>query len=172
MKDNYSPELNDLATIIHERSRRAGFYDGNQRDFDGMMMNVVTEAAEAQEQWRLGRKVTETHWKIVGEPVDEGKLDGLFRTDREGNLWVKNYDYDVLADRSTPEWLQMTPELLRRMPNLVRHLKPEGIPSELADIIIRVLDICAYHDIDIAASLADKMAFNATRSYRHGGKLS
>jgi NTP pyrophosphatase (non-canonical NTP hydrolase) len=49
--------------------------------------------------------------------------------------------------------------------------KPEGIPSELADIIIRVLDTCDRWNIDIDAVLQEKLAFNATRGYRHGGKV-
>lgn len=48
--------------------------------------------------------------------------------------------------------------------------KPEGIPSELADIIIRVLDICGYYGIDIAAAIVEKHEFNTNRPYRHGGK--
>jgi NTP pyrophosphatase (non-canonical NTP hydrolase) len=50
-------------------------------------------------------------------------------------------------------------------------LKPCGIPSEMADIIIRVLDFCALHGIDIEKAIAEKMAFNRTRPHRHGGKV-
>jgi NTP pyrophosphatase (non-canonical NTP hydrolase) len=46
--------------------------------------------------------------------------------------------------------------------------KPDGIPIELADIIIRVLDLCAFYEIDIDAAIKEKMAFNEARSYRHG----
>ena len=49
--------------------------------------------------------------------------------------------------------------------------KPEGIPSELADIIIRVLDTCYEHGIDIGAAVQEKHEFNTTRSHRHGGKV-
>jgi len=48
--------------------------------------------------------------------------------------------------------------------------KPEGIPSELADVIIRILDICGYFNIDLEAAIVEKMQFNETRPYRHGGK--
>lgn len=48
--------------------------------------------------------------------------------------------------------------------------KPEGIPIELADILIRVLHTAAAHGIDIEAALKLKMAYNETRAYRHGGK--
>ena len=48
--------------------------------------------------------------------------------------------------------------------------KMEGIPSELADIIIRVLDLCGAYGIDIGQVLDEKMAYNRTRTYKHGGK--
>lgn len=48
--------------------------------------------------------------------------------------------------------------------------KPEGVPSELADIIIRVLDIAGYYGIDIEHAMLVKTGYNEGRSYRHGGK--
>ena len=48
--------------------------------------------------------------------------------------------------------------------------KPCGIPSELADVIIRVLDICGLYGIDIDRAVSEKVDYNATRSRRHGGK--
>lgn len=48
--------------------------------------------------------------------------------------------------------------------------KPEGIPIELADVIIRVLDTCAYYDIDIERALRLKMEYNRMRPPKSGGK--
>lgn len=48
--------------------------------------------------------------------------------------------------------------------------KPEGIAAELADVIIRVLDYCAYAGIDIENVLEVKHEYNKSRPYRHGGK--
>lgn len=48
--------------------------------------------------------------------------------------------------------------------------KPEGIASELADVIIRVLDAAVEFDIPVGPVLVQKMAFNETRPYRHGNK--
>jgi NTP pyrophosphatase (non-canonical NTP hydrolase) len=48
--------------------------------------------------------------------------------------------------------------------------KPEGVPSELADIVIRVADICGLLGIDLEAAVKSKIAYNATRPRRHGGK--
>jgi hypothetical protein len=48
--------------------------------------------------------------------------------------------------------------------------KPCGIPSECADIIIRVLHFCGKHDIDIEAAVRDKLHYNETRPFKHGNK--
>jgi NTP pyrophosphatase (non-canonical NTP hydrolase) len=49
--------------------------------------------------------------------------------------------------------------------------KPEGIPAELADVIIRVLDLAEYFGIDMEAAVLEKHQFNITRPYKHGKKL-
>lgn len=46
--------------------------------------------------------------------------------------------------------------------------KPAGIPIEMADIIIRVLDLCAFYNIDIETAITEKIAYNRERPYRHG----
>ncbi len=48
--------------------------------------------------------------------------------------------------------------------------KPCGIPSEMADVIIRVLDFCGKYDIPIERAVWEKMRFNSTRPRMHGGK--
>ena len=48
--------------------------------------------------------------------------------------------------------------------------KPEGVGSEFADVLIRLLDDCDMFGIDLEAEYERKIAFNRTRPYRHGGK--
>lgn len=48
--------------------------------------------------------------------------------------------------------------------------KPEGIPSELADVVIRVMDMCEHYGVDLEAAILEKHEYNKTRSYKHGGK--
>ena len=48
--------------------------------------------------------------------------------------------------------------------------KPEGIPIEIADAMIRLLDYCAHANIDIDDAMKTKMNYNKSRPYRHGGK--
>ena len=49
--------------------------------------------------------------------------------------------------------------------------KPEGVPTELADIIIRTLDLMSHLGIDIDAVVREKIDYNNTRPLMNGGKL-
>lgn len=49
--------------------------------------------------------------------------------------------------------------------------KPEGVPIELADVVIRCAAIAECYGIDLGKAIDLKMAFNRTREYMHGGKL-
>jgi NTP pyrophosphatase (non-canonical NTP hydrolase) len=42
--------------------------------------------------------------------------------------------------------------------------------DELADVVIRVLDLCAFKGIDIESHIEAKMRYNAMREYKHGKK--
>jgi len=44
------------------------------------------------------------------------------------------------------------------------------VEEELADTIIRILDLAEGRGFDIEGALRAKMAYNETRPYRHGGK--
>jgi NTP pyrophosphatase (non-canonical NTP hydrolase) len=48
--------------------------------------------------------------------------------------------------------------------------KPCGFPSEMADIVIRVMDVCEALGINLELEIAVKHEFNKTRAYRHGNK--
>lgn len=48
--------------------------------------------------------------------------------------------------------------------------KPEGVGSELADVLIRLLDMAQRYGIDLDAEYRRKIEYNKTRPYRHGGK--
>ena len=50
--------------------------------------------------------------------------------------------------------------------------KPEGIPIELADTVIRILHFCEKYGLDLDKLIAMKMEYNQTRPYRHGGKVT
>ena len=66
-----------------------------------------------------------------------------------------------------PTEIYFAPEL---SPLRLGDRKPCGIPIELADAVIRIADYCGLMGIDLDAAIKQKLAFNETRPYRHGGK--
>jgi NTP pyrophosphatase (non-canonical NTP hydrolase) len=48
--------------------------------------------------------------------------------------------------------------------------KPQGMATELADAVIRILDLCAYHGINMEEEMIRKMQYNISRTHKHGGK--
>jgi NTP pyrophosphatase (non-canonical NTP hydrolase) len=48
--------------------------------------------------------------------------------------------------------------------------KPEGVGSEFADLLIRLLHYASVYGVDLAFHFRRKMDYNWTRPYRHGGK--
>lgn len=49
--------------------------------------------------------------------------------------------------------------------------KPYGVPIELADTVIRILDLAEWLDIDLEQAIELKVEYNKTRPHRHGDKL-
>lgn len=48
--------------------------------------------------------------------------------------------------------------------------KPCGVPTELADVVIRCCHMARRHGIDLVQAVNIKLAYNRTRARRHGGK--
>lgn len=60
-----------------------------------------------------------------------------------------------------------------REPGLLYHAvdgKPEGMPAELADVVIRVCEMAEHYGIGLEHAIEVKMEFNRTRPMLHGGK--
>jgi NTP pyrophosphatase (non-canonical NTP hydrolase) len=49
--------------------------------------------------------------------------------------------------------------------------KPEGFAAELADVFLRLTNLCGGLGINLEEAVARKHAFNATRPHKHGKKF-
>lgn len=49
--------------------------------------------------------------------------------------------------------------------------KPEGPAIEIADVVIRIFDLCGKAGLDLEKAIEIKSEYNKTRPHRHGGKV-
>lgn len=156
--------LNELAARIHEWARGKGDWDENPPP-DRKLMLAVSELVEAHEEYRKGH------------PLDQMRTEWIYESGRdqpwprphtiETGLDGRHYLVDEVAGHR--RWTAMTDKIWLE---LGYRPKPEGVPVELADAIVRILDMCAAWGIDIDEVVAHKMAYNERRPYKHGKALS
>lgn len=140
-------ELNDLSEEIVENNEKHGFY-ADDRTFGDKMMLAVSELSEALDEFRDGRALGEIYFVVKGQPITE----------------VSGYTWQIGQELPLPVYLR----LINDFPNVVEFLKPEGIPIELVDCLIRVLDDLHHMcKVDVAMAMYIKMAYNKTRPYKH-----
>ncbi|MGO4786998.1 hypothetical protein AB4124_06165 [Paenibacillus sp. 2KB_20] len=129
-----------------------------------------TERNELPEGLTISRLVEEAHRNAVekgwwDEDCSFGEIISLIHSEASEALEDYRNGRDI-----TEVWYE-NKELKTRMNDpITPNCKPCGIPSELADIVIRVFDVCGRHGIDLETAIREKMAYNATRPQRHGGK--
>ena len=102
---------------------------------------------------------------------DASKSKGWWENDRHFAEQVANFHAEI--SEAWEEWRngnKMEDVYFEEDENGIA--KPEGIPIELADLIIRILDTCGRYKIDIGSAIGLKLEYNTTRKYRHGGKLA
>ncbi|WP_411832019.1 hypothetical protein [Paenibacillus dokdonensis] len=132
--------INEYVQAAHENAKSKGWWNG-ERSFGEIIALIHSEASEALEDYRNGLAMTEMVYEYKNGLGVPGVYDSVLKEDL-----LNNWHY------------------------LEKDFKPCGIPSELADIVIRVFDACGRYGIDLEQAIREKMAYNATRPQRHGGK--
>lgn len=138
-------DLSQIANECHATAAEKGWW-AQPANFGEKLMLVVSELAEALEEWRNGHEPNEIYYKNSNPCPCPFDCDGC----HEGDEVCVRGNSDLDDNKFS--------------------LKPEGVPIELADAIIRMFDMCGYYKIDIEAAILEKMRYNDKRSYRHGGK--
>jgi hypothetical protein len=145
--------LNELAEEAHRTAVQHGWW-GTERNFGEVIALIHSEASEALEDYRKGYSPERMSYKYKAKPGTQTVP-----------MRMSGDDVEYLSPLGG--WAPAEPAVMREFGYDV---KPVGIPSEMADIIIRVLDACAAYGIDIEEAMRIKMAYNETRPYRHGEK--
>lgn len=136
-----SKTITELVHAAHNNAVSKGWWE-EERSFAELIALMHSELSEALEDIRNGKKPDEVWYEYKNWDGRTLKSD-----------LAQTHLYNPHTDISTKEIG-----------------KPCGVPSELADVVIRVFDACGRYGIDLETAITEKMAYNATRPQRHGGK--
>lgn len=141
--------LQDLVHRAHQNSVNKGFWDGqwdnkNDKVLPSAVVKVIPE------------KLCLIHSE-VSEALEDYRAKNM-TTEPCADQYGKHYGETL--HRSGPGDLAC--------PECGHLFKPVGFPSELADIFIRLADLCGALGINLEQEVLVKMAYNETRSYKHG----
>lgn len=146
--DNVRPEtlpneaLQDLQALVGKINEEKGFHDEGERLFARTL--VTYEPDKADEADAALRNYYVAKLALITTEVAEA-IEEL----RNGRAVNETY-------------------YPSRWPRMVGIFKPEGVPSEVADIVIRAFDFAYEAGFDLAEIIDEKLRFNETREHLHG----
>lgn len=150
--------LDRLHAGYHENARKKGFTDlhdrlkslvavlrdENEGDlYDPELADYLVNIEAGNELMLIVTELGEAHEQIRTSPFP---IDQTYYFDEDGQ-----------------------PTLERTAPDGTLR-KPEGYPSEIADVEIRVGDTAGRRNIRVGAEAQGKAEYNSTRTQKHGGK--
>ena len=122
-------------------------------------------------------RATKSDIRIIekGEKAKMGQINELVKeahkTAVEHGWWEKEPDFGTLIALCHSELSEALEEYRRGLDPKEFYSPAGGIPFELADVVIRVFDMCGHYGIDLESAIRDKMEYNKKRPYKHGGKV-
>ena len=135
--------LNKLAKEIYEGNKQKGFWPSNPNDRNRgeLLMLIVSELVEALECDRDKNYIN---------PVSIAELELIAtEAERSGDSETREHYNKMWIDKFKSE-------------------AKETFETEIADALIRILDLVGALDIDIEWHIKNKLRYNRTRPHKHG----
>jgi hypothetical protein len=126
-------DLNKLAQVSNEIACEKGWWDGSPRSTSALTLLMQSENAEALEDYRANKALTEVWYEVKYEPDPGTGLAGPIKVN------MTQDEIDKMLHLAKEKDLKIT----------ILEKKPCGIPVELADTIIRVADFAAFRSLDL-----------------------
>ena len=121
-------DLKAFAAEVHANACEHGWWD-TEREYPEIVALINSELSEALEEYRDERPMQYTGCRIMPGSCTPADYEGRICPER--SLW--DADDGIPCEH--------------------RSDKPQGIAAELADCVIRILDLCCKSKIDIAAAM-------------------
>ena len=131
--------LTDYVKAAHENAVEKGFYDCNNCGRNCLLSKVDTKCSN--------KNVSEMLMLIVSE------LGEAVEADRKGHT----NPYDSIKEYEK-----------NKDPVIYNQYIKGSFQEELADVFIRLCDMCGYLGIDLEKFVNMKMEYNKTREHKHG----
>lgn len=109
-----------------------------ERNVSEMLMLIVSELAEAQEALRKNHYADKSAITGLSQDIELEKSDDEFQMDK--GIWKGLFEDKVKS----------------------------SFEDEIADVAIRLFDLCGGLDIDLEKHIELKMKYNSMRGYKHG----
>jgi NTP pyrophosphatase (non-canonical NTP hydrolase) len=130
--------MKNLIAKAHQTAKDKGFWEEEKRNIPEALLLIVTEVAEATEALRKNHYAKQ---EVVDSLAHDLELD---RTDEEFMLkaltWKTAFEEGVKS----------------------------SFEDEVADVAIRLFDLCGGMGIDLEKHIEMKMKYNSMRGYKHG----
>ena len=148
--------MDDLQEFIGSGNAARGFHDEGDR-LRGEALDGIKHADSNLRNYQIS--------KIALIGTEDTEAIEELRNGRGGSERYYSGGSFVIANDGTPTFDEHEGMDHAGMPR-----KPEGVPSELADVVIRAFDFADEEGFSLGTAIEEKLAYNATRGRMHGGK--
>ena len=173
-------DVKKLAKEINDTAHAKGWYEDGDRNFFEVVGLMHSELSEALEEWRAKHPVTEIrieNGKLEGCPIEIADayiriLDTCHELRLPIMVWAGDAPTNVEKGRFSVDITKVHYLLSQAIVDLPDDsVEPLNI-SALGECACAIEGMCEKWGIDLEAAVKQKMAYNQTRPYRHGGKLA
>ncbi len=145
--------MEKLRNLCHQNSKDKGFWDEGETTIsglivDGCMGEQQVSVKQKLKPWNFGEKIALIH----------SELSEMFEAWR-CNKGESEKDIQIIAGGG-----KLTDD------GHIATRRITAIEEEVADVFIRLMDLCGKLDIDVGQVVLAKMEYNSKRPYLHGGR--
>ncbi len=150
VRGDMTMNLREMQLDIHENAVNKGFWGVTTKELEPLMwaMCAINEICSVVECWR---KTGDKKWYFELLDIAEG--------------------LDVAVAEGTAENIAKLARLClicTEVSEAALSTRKDNFAEELADTVIRCLDMAGGYDIDLQSAIKEKMKLNAERPYLHG----